>query len=118
MTARRVALAQRAALGSPGDAVSHGEPRRSDAQRSDARQIDSQRSDARQIDAQRVTWGELGCPREIGLYRIGSAGSALRVRVKRIHIIVAEDDPAALFTIVTFRPPLGPPEHMLGHRVA
>jgi hypothetical protein len=40
------------------------------------------------------------------------------VRVKNIHIIVAEDDPRAIFTVVTLHPPLGPPEFMLGHRVA
>jgi hypothetical protein len=62
----------------------------------------------------KVTWGELGCPREIGLYRF----RGIPVRVKKIHVIVAEDDPAALFTIVALRPPLGPPEFHLGHRVA
>lgn len=61
-----------------------------------------------------IRWGELGCPNRIGLYRF--AGEA--IRVKKIHIIVAENDRGALFTIVTFRPPLGPPEYMLGHRVA
>jgi hypothetical protein len=30
----------------------------------------------------------------------------------------AEDDPSTLFTVVAFRPPAGPPEFMLGHRVA
>ncbi len=62
----------------------------------------------------KITWGELGCPREIGLYRFRDA----TVRVKKIHLLVAEDDPSALFTIVTFRPPLGPTEFQLGHRVA
>jgi hypothetical protein len=61
-----------------------------------------------------VSWGELGCPREIGGYRLGRE----IVRVKKIHILAAEDEPHALFTVVTFHPPLGPPEHMLGHRVA
>ena len=64
--------------------------------------------------ADRSRWGELGCPKEIGLYRAGGG----QVRVKRIHIIVAENDPAALFTVVAFRPPLGPAEFVLGHRVA
>ena len=59
-----------------------------------------------------VTWGELGCPNEIGNYRFGRE----MVRVK--HILVAENDPAARFTVVVFRPPLGPAEFMLGHRVA
>ena len=62
----------------------------------------------------KVTWGELGCPRQIGLYRLGAAS----IRVKNIHIIVAEDDPTALFTVVSLRPPLGPPEFMLGHRIS
>ncbi len=66
------------------------------------------------VSAQQVSWGELGCPREIGLYRGGGG----QIRVKRIHIIVAENDPAAMFTVVAFRPPLGPPEFQLGHRVA
>jgi hypothetical protein len=66
------------------------------------------------MPADEIRWGELGCPKRIGLYRLD--GEA--IRVKTIHIIVAENDPAALFTVVTFRPPLGPPEHMLGHRVA
>ncbi len=61
-----------------------------------------------------VTWGELGCPKAIGAYRLHGAS----VRVKNIHIIVAEDDPRAIFTVVTLHPPLGPPEFMLGHRIA
>jgi hypothetical protein len=64
--------------------------------------------------AAQVTWGELGCPTEIGDYRFGRE----MVRVKHIHLIVAESDPAARFTVVVFRPPLGPAEFMLGHRVA
>jgi hypothetical protein len=62
----------------------------------------------------RVTWGELGCPKAIGAYRLHGES----VRVKNIHIIVAEGDPRAIFTVVAFRPPLGPPEFMLGHRIA
>jgi hypothetical protein len=38
-----------------------------------------------------ITWGELGCPRESGLYRFRGAA----VRVKQIHLIVAEEDPSA-----------------------
>ena len=64
--------------------------------------------------AAHVTWAELGCPTEIGDYQLGRE----TVRVKQIHIIVAESDPAARFTVVVFRPPLGPPQVMLGHRVA
>jgi hypothetical protein len=64
--------------------------------------------------ADHVTWAELGCPADVGLYRAGG----MRVRVKRIHIIVAEDDPAARFTVMTLRPPVGPPQFTLGHRVA
>jgi hypothetical protein len=64
--------------------------------------------------ADQVTWGELGCPKAIGSYRLNGES----VRVKNIHIIVAEGDPRAIFTVVAFRPPLGPPEFMLGHRVA
>src|SRR5215471_7614468 len=54
--------------------------------------------------ADQVTWGELGCPKAIGSYRLHGES----VRVKNIHIIVAEDDPRAIFTLVAFRPPLGP----------
>jgi hypothetical protein len=64
--------------------------------------------------ADQVTWGELGCPKAIGSYRLHGES----VRVKNIHIIVAEGDPRATFTVVAFRPPLGPPEFMLGHRIA
>ena len=67
-----------------------------------------------QAPTPKITWGELGCPREFGLYR--AAGG--EIRVKRIHIIAAEDDPAALFTVVAFHPPLGPSEFVLRHRVA
>jgi len=63
---------------------------------------------------ERVTWGELGCPRQIGLYRYGGEV----IRVKNIHILVAENDPSALFTVVALRPPMGPPEYVLGHRVS
>jgi hypothetical protein len=64
--------------------------------------------------AEKIRWAELGCPRTVGLYRLGSE----QVRVKNIHIIVAEDDPSALFTVVALHPPLGPSEYMLGHRIA
>jgi hypothetical protein len=64
-------------------------------------------------EERQITWGELGCPRDIGLYKV----SGEQIRVKKIHIIVAENDPTALFTVVAFRPPLGPAEFMLGHRV-
>jgi hypothetical protein len=67
-----------------------------------------------QLIAPQVTWGDLGCPKETGLYRTPGG----EVRVKRIHIIAAEDDPSALFTVVAFQPPLGPAEFVLGHRVA
>jgi hypothetical protein len=54
------------------------------------------------------------CPKKIGLYRFGGEV----IRLKNVHIIVAEDDPSALFTVVAFRPALGPPEFMLGRRAA
>ena len=60
--------------------------------------------------APQISWGELGCPKEIGVYRAPGG----QIRVKRIHIIVAEDDPSALFTVVSFCPPLGPAEFVLG----
>jgi len=63
---------------------------------------------------EQVTWGELGCPKAIGAYCLHGAS----IRVKNIHIIVAENDPRAVFTVVAFHPPLGPPEFMLGHRIA
>ena len=65
-------------------------------------------------DNEQVTWGELGCPKAIGAYSLHGAS----IRVKNIHIIVAENDPRAVFTVVAFHPPLGPTEFMLGHRIA
>jgi hypothetical protein len=64
--------------------------------------------------AEEIKWGELGCPTKTGLYRF--AGEEIWVR--NIHIVVAENDPVARFTVVAYRPPLGRPEFMLGHRVA
>ena len=78
-----------------------------------ARKIATAQREAQMV-APRITWGELGCPREIGVYR--AAGG--QVRVKLIHILAAENDPAALFTVVVSRPPIGPSELALGHRVA
>jgi hypothetical protein len=72
---------------------------------------------AAEAEEQHITWAELGCPREIGIYRSGGGQGNLQIRVKQIHIMAAEDEPGAVFTIVTFRPPHGPPEHSLGHRV-
>lgn len=72
---------------------------------------------AEEAKGPRISWGELGSPREIGIYRENGLGGR-QIRVKKIHIIVAESDPSALFTVVEFRPPLGPAEYMLGHRVA
>jgi hypothetical protein len=66
------------------------------------------------MTAQEARWGDLGCPTKTGVYQF--AGEAIRVKV--IHIAVAENDPVALFTILAHRPPLGRPEYMLGHRVA
>ncbi len=64
--------------------------------------------------AEEIKWGELGCPTKTGLYRFGGE----QIRVRDIHIVVAENDPVARFTVVAYRPPLGRPEFMLGHRVA
>jgi hypothetical protein len=64
--------------------------------------------------AEKIRWSELGCPTTMGSYRL--AGEV--IRVKTIHLLAAEDDPNALFTVIAFRPPSGPPEFMLGHRVA
>jgi hypothetical protein len=61
-----------------------------------------------------ITWGELGCPTETGFYR--ALGG--QVRVRRIHIVVAENDPAALFTVLAFHPPEGATEFALGYRLA
>jgi len=69
---------------------------------------------AAQLIAPQISWGELGCPKEIGLYRTPGGD----IRVKLIHIMAAEDDPAAMFTVTVFRPPVGPAEFVLGHRVA
>jgi hypothetical protein len=78
-----------------------------------ARRVATAQREAQMI-APQISWGELGCPKEIGVYRAPGG----QIRVKRIHIIVAEDDPSALFTVVSFCPPLGPAEFVLGHRVA
>jgi hypothetical protein len=99
MTARRVATAQREA-----QTVASSAP---------ANEVV-----ASEIARSKVTWGELGSPRETGFYRTAGGHQGLRVRVKRIHILVAENDPAALFTVVAVRPPFGPTEFVLGHRVA
>lgn len=61
-----------------------------------------------------IRWSELGCPTQVGVYRFSNEA----VQVKKIHIMVAENDPAALFTVVALRPPLGPQELILGHRIA
>jgi len=61
-----------------------------------------------------ISWGELGCPQDIGHYPFED----MTTRVMRVHVVAAEGDPAALFTLRTRHPPYGPPEHMLGHRVA
>jgi hypothetical protein len=45
------------------------------------------------------------CPLTEPFYRFGDEV----IRVKNVHIIVAEDEPSALFTVVAFRPPLGAP---------
>lgn len=66
------------------------------------------------MPAEEVRWSDLGCPTTMGLYHLDGD----EICVKTIHVIVAENDPDALFTVVTLRPPLGPPEYMLGHRVA
>lgn len=71
--------------------------------------------------SQPVSWRALGCPREIGIYAASGVEcdeDNLKIHVKRIHILAAEDDPSALFTVMAFRPPLGPPVFTLGHRVA
>jgi len=70
---------------------------------------------------QHISWGALGCPRETGAYGATGFDSAdvnVKINVKLIHILAAENDPAALFTVVTLRPPLGPAIVSLGHRVA
>ena len=66
------------------------------------------------MSEEQITWGELGCPKAVGLYRFHGD----KIKVKNIHIVVAEGDPAALFTVVVLQPPLGPVEYSLGHRVA
>jgi hypothetical protein len=79
---------------------------------------ESAQAPAQQRDATRIAWAELGCPREVGLYRIQGGPENVKIRVKRIHVIVAEGDPDAQFTVLTRHPPLGPTEYLLGHRVA
>jgi hypothetical protein len=92
MTARRVVTAQR------GAAIETVAPQTTEA---------------------RITWEQLGCPKEIGLYRaVGAPQRGVFVHVKRIHLIAAEDDPQATFTVMALQPPIGPAEYVLGHRVA
>jgi hypothetical protein len=81
-------------------------------ERADERRDASHHGSVDHASAQ-VTWGELGCPTHTGEYPLGRE----LIRVKHIHIVVAENDPAARFTVVAFRPPLGPAEFVLGHRV-
>ena len=100
MTARRVATAQREG-----------------AQQTVAPQAAPPVSSAPVSNAE-ISWGALGCPQNTGVYCAGEGARSVQIRVRRIHIIAAEDDPDALFTVVVHRPPLGPPEFMLGHRVA
>jgi len=78
----------------------------------------AQREAVQQTVAPQLTWSDLGCPKDSGVYRAGEGQRSVEVHVKRIHIMAAEDDPRALFTVIVYRPPLGPPEYMLGHRVA
>jgi hypothetical protein len=109
MTARRVATAQREAQVAASQIVAK-EVTANESARSEITRSEIARS--------QVTWGELGCPRETGFYRTAGGHKGLPVRVNRIHILVAENDPAALFTVVAVRPPHGPAEFVLGHRVA
>jgi hypothetical protein len=66
------------------------------------------------MTAEKVRWRELGCPTKMGPYQF----SGEVIRVKTIHLLAAENDPDALFTVVALRPPMGPAEFILGHRVA
>jgi hypothetical protein len=66
------------------------------------------------MTAEKVRWSELGCPTAMGPYRFD--GDV--IRVKTIHLLAAENDPNAVFTVIAFRPPLGRAEFMLGHRIA
>ena len=66
------------------------------------------------MTAEEVRWGELGCPTKTGPYRF--AGETIQVKI--IHVLAAENDPDARFTVVAYRPPLGRAEFVLGHRVA
>jgi hypothetical protein len=60
-----------------------------------------------------ISWGDLGCPTEVGTYELDGAP----IRVRGIHIIVAENDPEARFTVIRVYPPFRQPQLMLGHRV-
>jgi hypothetical protein len=66
------------------------------------------------MTAEEVRWGELGCPTKTGPYRLDGE----IIQVKTIHVLAAENDPDARFTVVSYRPPLGRAEFMLGHRIA
>jgi hypothetical protein len=101
MTARRVVTAQREA-----------------ARQRGAPPVVTAPAAAAPVATAQITWGELGCPRDTGLYRPAGRTDQLQVRVKWIHILAAEGDPFALFTVVVLRPPLGPAELVLGHRLA
>jgi hypothetical protein len=101
MTARRVVTAQREA-----------------ARQRGAPPVVTAPAAAEPVATAQITWGELGCPRDTGLYRPAGRTDQLQVRVKWIHILAAEGDPLALFTVVVLRPPLGPAELVLGHRLA
>lgn len=62
------------------------------------------------LNREKVTWGELSCPKKVGVCQFGGEV----VRAKNIQMIVA----GRALHGGCVPSPAGPPEFMLGHRVA
>jgi hypothetical protein len=113
MSGRRMATAQRDAINPVAPLAAAGPTQENPVEPAAARQIAS-----RSITFRQITWGALGCPTESGVYCADHDGmqTNLEIHVKLIHIIAAEDNPAAVFTVIALHPPVGPPQLVLGHR--
>lgn len=114
MSARRLVAAQR---GTTEQVTPLAAPRIS-TQRTAHHAADRQNA-AEQDVTEHITWNALGCPSEPGLYRAVHDGvpSDVEIHVKRIHILAAEADPDAVFTVTEVRLLIGPLQFALGHRV-
>ncbi len=121
MSARRLVAAQRGMIEQVTPLSALRASSQHTAQYTDtvAEQAEAEQADLEQADAAHITWGALGCPDEPGLYRAVHDGvpSDLEIQVKLIHILAAEDDPDAVFTVIEVCLLFGPLQFALGHRV-